>query len=352
MAAAGRMEDAGMTTAHLPDGAARLWEDLEERGPQFRFFQAVRLLQTLSDGRRAVGMFGDPNVEVVHFNASDDLGFPASEIQALERGRGGPHAMTVNFMGLTGPQGVLPLYYSALVRRRTQENDRALKAFLDIFHNRMIALFYRAWERGHFYVEFERTREDRLTAHMHDLVGLGGEKLRNRLPIPDESLLLYVGLLSRHQRSAAALEQLLEDFFRVPVEVEQFVGGWHDVRPDEQGRVGDTGLGAPGQLGIGTVVGDELWDPQSRVRIRLGPLARDQFESFLPSGDAHAKLKALARYFGDDQFDFDVQLILDKQDVPPVVLGTDDDTSPPLGWGTWILSKPYVGAADETIFSL
>ena len=297
-------------------------------------------------------MFGDPDEEVAHFAASPEMAFPASEIQDLRLNRDKPHAMTVNFMGLTGPQGVLPLYYSALVKNRVRERDTALKTFLDLFHNRLVALFYRAWEKSRFAVEFERQGDDRITHHLLDIVGLGNDGVRHRLPVRDEALLLYAGLLGRHQRGAVGLRRMLEDYFDVPVEVEQFIGGWHPVLSSEQCRVDDGAFGLSGQLGVGTVVGDELWDPQSRVRIRLGPLRREQFDSFLPTGSAHESLRALTRFFGDDQFDFEVQLVLDPEDVPAVVLGVEDTPSAPLGWGTWIRSGSYRGRADETTFSL
>ncbi len=63
--------------------------------------------------------------------------------------------MNVNFMGLTGPQGVLPLYYSALLRERLRARDSSMRSFLDIFNHRAISLFYRAWEKHHFTVGYE-----------------------------------------------------------------------------------------------------------------------------------------------------------------------------------------------------
>ena len=38
--------------------------------------------------------------------------------------------MKVNFMGLTGPEGVLPLYYTAMLAERTRSGDRSAVDFL------------------------------------------------------------------------------------------------------------------------------------------------------------------------------------------------------------------------------
>lgn len=338
--------------AHHVPAQPGLVSTFRDNPPAFEFFQAMRLLRILHPDRRPVGGFGDPKHEVVRLLANPRISFPASEIQAFKEGDDGPHEMTVNFMGLTGPQGVLPLYYSTLVQQRVAARDHALKSFLDLFHHRMISLFYRAWEKSHLVAGYEKDRRDKLTRLLLDLVGVGGESVQDRLGIPGESLLFYAGVLGPAQRSAAALRQLVEDYFGVPTEVEQFVGGWHPISESERTGLGDDAVGPAAQLGVGAVVGDELWDPQSRVRIRLGPLSRARYDSFLPTGRAYGDLQALTRFFGDDQLDFEVQLVLAKEDVPPLELGAETESAAALGWGTWIRTVDPERDADETILRL
>ena len=155
-----------------------------------------------------------------------DTAFPAGEIQSLEFRSDAPVRMAVNFMGLTGPEGVLPYSYSLLISERMRARDTTLRDFLDLFHHRIISLFYRAWEKYRFGVAHERNQRDIVTQHLKDLVGLGESRLQERLAIRDDVLLFYAGLLAPQQRSAAALQQLVGDYFGVRVEVEQFVGGW------------------------------------------------------------------------------------------------------------------------------
>ena len=135
MAAEGGVED-------TPVEPGALWEELSEDAPSFDFFQAVRLLERLRPDRAPVGGFGDPGAEVVSFAAHRGLSFPASEIQVLEAGQdGGPARMTVNFMGLTGPTGVLPYHYTQLLIERGRAGDDGLGDFLDLFHHRIVSLF-------------------------------------------------------------------------------------------------------------------------------------------------------------------------------------------------------------------
>jgi type VI secretion system protein ImpH len=318
----------------------------------FEFFQAVNLLERLLPDHAPVGGFNDPRDEVIRFTTPTSVAFPASEIQSLEDSSDGvaPPRMTVNFMGLTGPQGALPLSYSLYLAERRRARDHAAKEFIGIFEHRMLSLFYRAWERSHAAVAHGRGERDWLTRHLLNLIGLGTDGLQRQLAIPDEALLFYVGLLGVPTRPAAALEQLVADYFGVAAEVEQFVGAWYPLERATQCELDDDGPST--QLGLGAVAGDELWDLQSRVRLRLGPLTREEYNRFLPGGSAHEQLRALTRFFGNDQLDFEVQLVLAREEVPGCRLGGDEDVPLALGWSTWIRTVPFVRDADETTFSL
>jgi type VI secretion system protein ImpH len=317
----------------------------------FEFFQAVRLLERLLPGRSPVGRFSPPGTEMIRFIANSTLAFPASQVQSLEWSEDGPGKMKVNFMGLTGPEGVLPLYYTALLAERTRSGDRSAVDFFDIFNHRIISLFYLAWEKYRFSVAYEREGPDPFSHHLMDLIGLGTPGLQNRLPVPDDSLLYYSGLLAQRPRSASALQSILGDYFEVPVEVEQFAGGWYLLDRNTQTSL-QGGLGESEQLGFGAVVGDEVWDETARVRIKIGPLSLEQYRDFLPQGSAFASLRALTDFFSNGEFDFEIKLILDHDEVPPCVLGAEEESAPRLGWHTYIKTRPMKVDASETILQL
>ena len=348
MAAKSRKQAAPVSGAGPREALDR---ELVDHAHSFRFFQAVRLLQRLRAGRSTVGHFAHPGDEAVRFGVNADLAFPAGEIQDVSREPDDrPWGMTVNFMGLVGHMGVLPHHYSTLVTRRDRNRDRALHDFLDLFHHRLVALFYRAWERYRFYVSFERGEGDRVTDHLFDLVGLGNTGARDALEIDARALLGFVGLLGPHQRSAGALQQLLGDYFEVPVEVEQFVGAWYDMSDTAQCRIDDSDDDGAGRLGMGALVGDEVWDPGFRARIVVGPVPMARYDDFLPTGSAYRELRAIVRYFSDDEIEFELRLILSKDEVPAISLGTDEGT--PLGWSTWLRSAPFMEDASDTVLLL
>lgn len=352
MAAPGRTENSDVSPDPNDIRLAFVRAELEKDPCRFQFFQAVRLLERLSPGREPVGQFGNPGNEAVRIGVHNALAFPPSQIQEIVWPEEGPPRMAVNFMGLTGTLGALPYTYTELILERIRAKDRTLAAFFDLFNHRIVSLFYQAWEKYRLTVGYERDQDDPVSRCLMALIGLGAGGLQNRQPVPDQALLYYSGLLSLQPRSAVALAQILEDYFGVPVEIEQFVGAWYRLDPDNQCCF-ESGDSYSEQLGFGAVVGDEIWDQQSRARIRLGPLSTEQYLDFLPSGNSHEPLRALTRFFSGGDLEFEVQLVLKQPEVPRCELGMEGAGAPMLGWFTWMKSTPaFDRSPGDTILLL
>jgi type VI secretion system protein ImpH len=324
---------------------------LESEPFRFHFFQAVRLLERVAPDRQTVGKFVPPDKEVVRFGAHQTTAFPASEIQSLTFAEGKPPRMTVNFMGLTGPQGLLALYYTEYIMQRMRGKDHALREFLDIFNHRSISLFYQGWEKYRFGAAYERGERDPLSGSLLALIGLATPGLKARQKVEDETLLYYAGLFSQQPRSAVSLERIIGDFFDVPVEVEQFSGAWYKLDRNSQTWLNESGAYTE-VLGFGTVIGDEVWDQQSVVRIRLGPLPLARYSDFLPTGCAWEPLRSLVKFYFNDQLDFELQLVLRRDETPACELGSLGEAAPRLGWVSWAKSAPLGRDPGETILKL
>jgi type VI secretion system protein ImpH len=315
-----------------------LGNELREHPGRFDFFQAVRVLQRLFPERGVVGRFVPPERELLRFGVNNSLAFPPSQIHFLELPEDKPARMTVNFLGLTGPMGVLPYAYTELIRNRNRSKDSTLQEFFGLFDHRMLSLFYQAWEKYRFFVAYERDQQDRFSRYLMSLVGLGTTGLQKRQPIPDETFLFYSGLMALQTRPAVALEQILADYFGVPVAIEQFVGAWYALDPENQCSMEDDDSYSD-QLGLGAIAGDAIWDQQSRARIQLGPLTAEQYRSFLPSGDAWEPLRAITKFFSQGEIEFELQLILKRGEVPGCELNPESPEAPLLGWFSWVKSK-------------
>lgn len=360
MVPAGRSENPDLSAARPVEGSPAAPPDaapwpvavpLASEPYTFEFFQAVRLLSLMHPERQVVGRFTRPADEVVHFGANPNVSFPPSQIHSLEMPEDGPALMRVNFMGLTGPLGTLPLAYSEMVLERLRARDRTMRDFFDIFNHRMISLFCQAWEKYRFSVPYERREHDRFSYRVLALLGLGTPGLQDRQQVPDDSLLFYSGLLSLHSHSAAGLRQLLSDYFGVAVEIDQFVGAWYPVDRESQYSLGE-GSRDDEKLGFGCVVGDEVWDQQSRVRIRMGPLTLEQYVGFLPGGSAWQHVKSLTAFFTGSEYDMELQLVLRREEAPPCELQSATESAPRLGWTSWVKNAPFTRDPGETVLEL
>jgi len=325
-----------------------------EREPYcVQFFQAVRLLERLYPDRSPVGLFVSPSSEVLRFSSVPSLSFPASEIQELQIGKDGQVKMFVNFMGLSAATGALPHPYTEFLLERARAKDRVPGEFFDLFNHRIIALFYRGWQKYRFYIAYERTgaSDDVISARLLDLIGLGTKDLTHRMDIEDEACLYYAGLLSARRPTAQGLKQLLEDYFDVPVSVEQFTGTWNRLPPDNLTFLRDTGAFCE-RLGMGTIVGDEVWDQHGTVTVRLGPMNFNRYQEFLPGAKACEELYAWLRLYANREFDFIIQLVLEREETPGSALGEESARAPRLGLVSWIKNRPLQRDPDEATYRL
>lgn len=331
--------------------ATEVGEKLRREPFSFDFFQAVRLLERCLPERTSVGKFAHPDTEVARFGVHPSLAFPASQIQEMDCPENGPIKMTVNFMGLTGPEGVLPNPFTSLIIERLRENDSSPRDFFDIFNHRIISLFYRAWRKYRFDVACEQGERDIFSRHLLSLIGLGSQGLRDRLAVPDDTLIYYSGLLAQRPRTAKALQLILADYFDVPVEIEQFAGAWYRLDAETQCRLREDSNDS-GELGFGAVVGDEVWNQQSKVRVVVGPLPLERYVEFLPDGKSWEPLQAWVKFFSNDEWDFEVKLMLEREQVPACTLGAEGPSGPQLGWVSWVKSKPFGRDPDDTVLAL
>jgi type VI secretion system protein ImpH len=251
-------------------------------------------------------------------------------------------------------QGVLPHHYTEHIIGRAASKDYAMAAFLDLFNHRLVSMFYRAWQKHRLPVLYQKAaiqseRPDRFTAYLFDLIGMGTEGLRGRLAVRDEGLLRYAGLLTQAPRSASALRGILRDYFRLPVEIEEFHGDWHRLEEGELCNFDDPDV--RNELGGGAIAGDAVWDPQSRFRVKLGPLRLVDFVAFLPQGKAVRELTDLVRLFAGEVLQFDWQVVLRAEEVPWCQLGDESVAGPRLGWCGWLKTEEFGVDAGEAVFA-
>lgn len=318
------------------------FERLAEAPWRWDFFHALRVIDAKAAGKPRLGTARRPADEPLRLGQGADLSFAPAALSAVDPrpADGAPPRVEVRFFGLFGPNGPLPLHMTAYARERVlHKGDHTLVRFADMFHHRLLLLFYRAWAQGQPAASMDRPEEDRFADFVGSLIGTGGAEWRKRDAAPAHAKLFYAGLLSRQVRNADGLQALVAGYLRVPVRVQPFAGRWMRLLPQERTRIGKRGAtrrAATAQLGTSAVLGGAVFDRQHHFRLHLGPLDPLSFNSLLPGGSALPALKALVDHYLGHEFGWDLQLVLNSTERPPSRPGQQGR----LGWTTWIGTRP------------
>jgi type VI secretion system protein ImpH len=330
--------------------AAGLIARLLAEPQRFEFFQAVRLLTLW------LGEHGVPPQRALErhlrFRNSLSLSFPAGQVEAIARQRGEDGALpqfhlTPTFMGLLGAHGALPAHVTERIAdweaaQPDAQLAEAPRAFLDIFTTRMLALFYDAWRK----YRVEQAVADGSDGFLPMLLALGG--FSPGLPhegIEDSTLARYAGVLGQRPASAVVLARVLTDHFRVPVALQEGIGHWDRLAPGEQSAIGNPNA----VLGQAALLGERCWRPDLRVRVRIGPLGRAQFERFLPRGAGARALRTLLGLFGAPTLSYEIVLVLARGELRPMRLAGGPQR---LGRDGFLITAPAAGDRADMVYDM
>lgn len=311
----------------------------------FEFYEAMRRLECAYPDRPRLGQSGRAGEDAVRLGQTPDMAFAPSTLASFKAGdEDTPPRLSVLFFGLFGPNGPLPMHLTEYARQRSRQAfDPTFARFADVFHHRLLSLFYRAWANTRPAVSFDRPDQDRFAVYVGSLFGMGMPALRDRVAVSDLTKLHFAGRLSCQTRNAEGLEGMLADFFKIPVRIKPFIGEWIDLPEHGRCRLGETP--ATGKLGRTTTIGSRVWDCQHKFRIVAGAVGLTVYRSLLPGTAALERLAALVRTYIGDELLWDLNLVLEKEEIPPLVLGGTGQ----LGWTTWLANRPFEEDVDDLI---
>jgi type VI secretion system protein ImpH len=302
---------------------------LRTRPRAFTLFAALRALEALEPERPRIGAAPKPTHETVRLAQAPHLEFAPTEIASLEEGA--RWRLAQFGFGLFGPNGALPLHLTELVFDRAHHfDDTTLRDFINTLQHRWIGLFYRAWLASEPAAQADRPRDDEFLACLRALVGLDAADAVSRGKVRDGAKAARAGLFAPSTRSAEGLEVLLGGYFKIPVQVRQFVGGWADIPPDNRLRLG--GPRECGELGLGATLGATTWQVSHSFEIALGPLDRSGLLNFLPGSRALDELRELVRHYTNDEWQWQLRLLVHRETVPGIALGSEAR----LGQTSWL----------------
>ena len=282
---------------------------------RFRFDAAVRVL---ARARRTQ----DP-AQAVRFRSPAGLVYPPADVLEVRQQGDALPEVTTGLIGLTGPSGVLPHYYTEIVIQTLRARSTALRDFLDLLAHRFVAFFARAG------VKYRPARAAEVAAlgspmwtpsrrscwrspgTARHILPTGWRQAASRCCITPAS--------SRcGPRSADRLGALISDWLGMKVEVLEFAGAWLPLPPDQRTRLSANGAWC--RLGVDAAAGVRAWDPQARIILRIGPLDLPGFQRLLPDRIALHRLVSLVRAYLGFEIGFAINPVLAARQVPPLRL--------------------------------
>ncbi|WP_299153917.1 type VI secretion system baseplate subunit TssG [uncultured Tateyamaria sp.] len=315
-------------------------EKLAASPEKHHIFHAFRMLEAAFPDAPRIGKARRPREDAVRHGQEAELKFPPSTLAAFEPPKGQkPGRLTNRFFGMFGPSGPLPLHLTEYARERMRNHrDPTLVRFADMLTHRLTTLFYRAWRSGQPAPSFDRGENDGIEQKVAAIAGFHGQHLRGKDHLPDLAKRHFAGLLSQGPKNAEGLQSMIQAFFGARVEVQEFVGCWLELEPDDRWQ-----MGAPAQLGRTASIGDRVWTRSAKFRLRIGPLSYADYQRLLPGGGSLARLRAVVRNYVGDALDWDVNLVLAADDIPQPKLGE----TVRLGQTGWIGQKTITKDADD-----
>lgn len=315
-----------------------LFDALRTAPHEHDFFALLRRIESLQPEAPRFGSGLRPGQEPLRLGQTAELAFPVSALAGLEPGGQGVPRLLVRFFGLFGPQGPMPLHLTEYVReRRRQHADPTPERFFDIFHHRLLSLFYRAWAQGQPVVQHDRPDDDRYAAWLGAVVGAAGLAPADDA-LPPSARQHQAGLLASRSRHPEGLSKLLARHFGMAARIEEHVPHWLYFDAADRSRLGfarnrtERLASAAAQLGRSAAAGHKVWDRQSHFRIVLGPMSLAKYRDFQPGSRALRALREWVRQFVGLDLQWDMQLCLARAEVPEPLLRE----RPQLGRSAWL----------------
>lgn len=322
---------------------------LLSRPQRVGFYRAVELLERSNPHAVRVGELGPVLKEVVRFRHDPSLTFATSDVrgilrrersveEAVDGAAPGPlYEITSTFLGLTGTVSPLPTYFAEEIIHEDDERP-AQRQFLDLFHHRILSLFYRAHTRYSYASDYLSDQQDAWSRRTLALAGI--DTFGGRGPVVDLPLwrlLRLAPLLASRARTASGLVSVVSDTMShilegAGVSVEQFVGRWVSIDERQLFRLGVSNC----TLGEDATIGRKVFDRGGKFRLVLGPLRRNAFQQFLPGSKGLDALRDLVLFYVRDPLEFDVELILAPGETPAMRLSSRPGDGSRLGLDSWV----------------
>lgn len=312
----------------------------------FDLLFALRILECSRPDLPRLGKAPRPTAEAVRLSQPPSLAFPSSMVSGLSATAGGIPRLETQVLGMFGVNGPLPLHLTEYAaQRKHHDKDGAFAAFADLFHHRMLSLFYRAWACAEPVVQADRPAQDGFSRCVGALMGMGLASTQGRDDLVDGAKRYFAGHYATGTRHGDGLCAMVKAHFGVEARIEEFIGEWVPL-PAGEGLTLGRASAHTAALGRSTVIGTRIYLRQHKFRIELGPLSSEDFQRFQHEGVGLRALVAMVRGYVGPELSWDLRLVLAQRDRHSWFIGNQVR----LGRTSWLAVRSSSQRSDELTF--
>lgn len=299
--------------------AEGLLQVLEGQVASANVYRVCQLLEQVLVDHPPLGSTAHPVDDGVRFRPDPGMGFPASELKAIEFDDACPErpiTIRTRLLGLYGVDSPLPTAYLDDIAQR-REGHEAVEAFLDIFNHRVFTQFYRIWRKYSYPATFEAGGSDATSQCLLGLIGLGVPGTAERIATPMSRFLALLSVMRLPTRNAEGIGALVK--LLAPSTEAHVTGHWPQRVVLERPARLDTK--SPVSLSQGMPLGAVGTDANSQLRLLLHTNDPEEAREWLPGGQLLLDLRVLLEVYLGWRCTAKLQLSIPLRLLPVPVLG-------------------------------
>ncbi|MBD8099470.1 type VI secretion system baseplate subunit TssG [Pseudomonas fluorescens] len=296
-----------------------LLDALQDQVAEANLYRFCQLLEQALPDHPPLGSTAHPADDAVRFRPDPGMGFPASELKAIETDDAHPErpaTIRTRLLGLYGVDSPMPTVFLDDIAQR-REGHEALEAFLDIFNHRIFTQFYRIWRKYSYPATFEAGGTDATSQCLLGLIGLGIPGTAQQIATPVSRFLALLSVMRLPTRNAEGITALVK--LLAPNTQAQVTPHWPLRIALEQPA--SLSRQRPVSLSQGTPLGSVGLDANSHLRLTLYTEDTQEASGWLPGGELYSDLLVLLRVYLGWRCTAKLQLSLPVHSLPAPVLG-------------------------------
>lgn len=271
--------------------------ELEANIRKYRFFQFYRLLSSTVDRSQ------------IEFTAVNQYNFSTSDIRALKRDTyRGLWTVETTAFGLFSSSAYLPTSFTEIFEPYGKVQRSAVQAFLTKFETRLVSLFYDSRARYDSAL-LEQSEDHSWMEAVKSLSHSSSDK--------DLVEMAWFESMGRINRSVSAFEWICNRLIPFKTTILSLNGGYSEAPLGIRAQLGKNGFYK--------TLGRRIWQQDAEVVIKVDKISVRDILRFIPSGDLHPNVVALARKFFGQFPRVSFELWLEPQAQLPTDLGLGSD---------------------------